>query len=250
SKPEEAPLFLSRDEVRMAFQESDVREDEFTSVVNSIFQLKNQTVGEFMLPLSQIISFPSNATVSDARKKLLNFYAPILPLFQKSPEHIVSIVSVRDILSLEGHQLLIEKGKSPWFVTKNTSVLQILDQFRRNNQHIAVILDPSGQACGLLTLDQMIDAMFGPEEIDSIEEEPGHYVARTLEGSMRIKEFNRQFEANLPGNESDTLTRLILSTLDHAPAKGEIVRIGSYEFTVLEPTLRGIKTLSVRTLQE
>ena len=65
---------------------------------------------------------------------------------------------------------------------------------------------------------------------------------------MLVSEFNAQFEADLPG--TGTLEELILSKLDHAPVREETVQVGNYEFTVLEPTVRGIKTLSVRTLQE
>jgi putative hemolysin len=236
---------LSREEIRMAFEE---KPDEFTRAANAIFQLKNQTAGQLMVPLSQAVLFPTNATVRDAREKLRARYVPMLPLYQKSPEHIIGMVAVRDLLPLGDNQPLIEKAKSPWFVTKTTSALQLLEQFRRNNQTAAVILEPSGQACGLLTLDQIVDTLLGPESVEEIDEEPVHFISRTLDGSMLVDEFNAQFEADLPG--TGTLEELILSKLDHAPVREETVQVGGYEFTVLEPTVRGIKTLSVRTLQE
>lgn len=250
-RPSETPLFLSRDEVKIAFEEREGGEDELNLLVAAVFQLKNQTAGQLMLPLSSVQLFPAHATVRDVREQLIRRYAPIIPIFRNNAHNIVSIVNVRQLLRLTEFQKIIESGKSPWFVTKDTSVLQLLDQFRRNNQSVAVILEASGQACGILTLDQIVDAIFGREKLPSAEEEEqSHVIERTLHGSMTVGEFNRQFGASLEGAQTATLSELILTKLDHPPARGESLRIGNYEFTIVELTLRSIRTLSVHTLLE
>lgn len=248
AKPEEIPLFLSREEVRMAFEESESKEDEFGALVDSVFQLKNGTAKEWMLPLAKVEVFPLQATVREVRKALETRYVPILPLFDRTPQNIVSIVNVRDLLRLNPEELVQRKAISPWFVTENTSILTLLDQFRSNNQKVALILEEKGQVVGILTLDQIVDAIFGGEKGVPPEEEASHFIERTLKGSMTVAAFNAQFEADLPHTEKGTLSELILSQLQHPPAKGETVRIGAYEFTVLEPTLRGVRTLSVHTV--
>ncbi len=249
-KSEEPALFLSREEVMLAFQEGDRGQDEFTGITESIFQLKSLTAGALMYPLSKTQLFPSNSTVGQVRSQLLSEYAPVLPMYHKFPYNIVSIVSPRDLLSMPDDSKVIDEGKSPWFVTRDTSILQILDQFRRNNQSVAVILEPSGQASGLLTLDQIIDKIFGQEE-KSFSEDPdlGHFISRTLKGSMTIAEFNVEFREDLSGDPNLTLSEHISSFLDHQPSPGESIRIDNYLFTVTEPTLRGIKTLTVLTYE-
>ena len=249
-KSEEPALFLSREEVMLAFQEGDRGQDEFTGITESIFQLKSLTAGALMYPLSKTQLFPSNSTVGQVRSQLLSQYAPVLPMYHKFPYNIVSIVSPRDLLSMPDDSKVIDEGKSPWFVTRDTSILQILDQFRRNNQSVAVILEPSGQASGLLTLDQIIDKIFGQEE-KSFNEDPdlGHFISRTLKGSMTIAEFNVEFREDLSGDPNLTLSEHISSFLDHQPSPGESIRIDNYLFTVTEPTLRGIKTLTVLTYE-
>lgn len=250
SKPQQTPLFLSREEVRMAFEDRDLGEDEFNALVGSIFQLKNRTAGQLMLPLSAARLFSSETMVWEVREKLAGRYETLLPVYHRNPHNIVSIVNVRDLLRFSEDQKILEAGKSPWFVTKDTSILQLLDQFRRNNQSLAVILESSGQASGILTLDRTVDAIFGPEELAEEEGARKFFLDRTLQGSMTIAEFNRQFEADLPGDEKKTLSELIFDQLEHPPARGETVRIGPYELTVLEPTLRGVKTISVHTFPE
>jgi len=250
-KNKEGPLFLSREEVRMAFQENEEGEDEFNEIVNHIFQLKNLTAGQLMTPIEKVQMVPSQSTLADVRHHLSVHYAPIVPVYHRHPHNIIAIAYLRDLLRLDEKKQIMEQTRSPWFVTRDTSVLQILEQFRRNNQSAAVILDPSGQACGLLTLDQILSEIFGEEEaLIASEPEPPLYVERTLSGEMSVAEFNRQFETKLPQEDGNTLSDLILSELGHLPVKGETLRIGDFEVTVDEPTLRGVKVLSVRSISD
>lgn len=250
-KEKEVSLFLSREEVKMAFQEREEGEDEFNEILNRIFQLKNLTAGQLMQPLAKVQMAPSHATLAEVRHLLSVHYAPIVPIYHRQNHNIVAIAHLRDLLRLDEKKQILEQTRSPWFVTRDTSVLEILEQFRRNNQSAAVILDASGQACGILTLDQILSEIFGEEEHQPVSEtEAPLYVERTLSGEMSVAEFNRQFEAALPQENGDTLSDLILKELGHPPVKGEEIRIDDFEFTVDEPTLRGVKTLSVRSVSD
>ena len=250
NKRQEVPLFLSREEVRMAFEEQGEGKDEFNTAVSQIFQLKSLTAGELMTPLAKVQMAPSQATLAEVRHLLSVHYAPMVPIYHRVPHNIVAIANLRDLLSIEEDKRVIEEAHSPWFVTRDTLILELLQQFRRNNQSLAVILDPSGQAVGVLTLDQILAEIFGEEAYLPITEVAPHYIQRTLSGEMTLSEFNRQFQADLPESKGDNLSDLILAELGHLPVKDESIRIGDLEFTVEEPTLLGIKTLSVRSIQE
>jgi magnesium and cobalt transporter len=203
-----------------------------------------------MIPLSKVQMVPSSATLAEVRHVLSVHYAPMIPIYHRHSHNIVAIATLRDLFRLDENKKVIDSARSPWFVTMGTSVLQLLQQFRRNNQSTAVILEPSGQAVGILTLDLILSQIFGEESRSAVMEETSHYIQRTLSGDMSVSEFNKQFEARLPEGKGDTLNDLILSELDHLPVKGEYVIIEDLEFTIDEPTLRGIKTLSVRSIQE
>ncbi len=250
-KETEAALFLTREEVRMAFEEKEEGTDEFNTAVSQIFQLKSLTAAQLMTPLAKVQLAPSNVTLAELRHILSVHYAPIIPIYHRQPQNIVAIVSLRDLLRIEEHKKVIEVSRSPWFVIQSTSILQILQQFRHNNQSTAVILDSSGLAIGILTLDQILAEIFGEESraVGGIEE-ASHYIERTLSGDMSIAEFNKQFQAHLPDHKGNTLSDLLLSEIDHLPVIDESIRIADFEFIINEPTLRGIKTLSVRSVQE
>lgn len=249
-KEADSALFLTREEVRMAFEENETGSDEFDAAVGQIFLLKNLSAGQLMIPLSKVQMAASSATLADVRHILSVHYAPMIPIYHRYTHNIVAIATLRDLLRMDEHKRVIDSARSPWFVTRDTSILQLLQQFRRNNQSTAVILEPTGEAAGILMLDQILSEIFGEESQSLILEETTHYIERTLSGEMSVSEFNQQFQANLPEGKGDTLGDLILSELDHLPVKDESVRIEGFEFTIEEPTLRGIKTLSVRSIQE
>src|SRR5690606_36721353 len=145
----------------LAFEERE--KEKWGDVVSVLFQLKNQTAGQVMIQLHHAQTFSIQATVLDAKEALSKKFTPILPIYHRATQNIVAIAYARDLLLLSEADRILDRASPPWFVTKDTSILRLLDQFRRSNQSAAVILDATGAACGILTLDQIIDFIFGPE---------------------------------------------------------------------------------------
>ena len=202
-----------------------------------------------MTPLTSAHVISSLSSLADIRHYLSVHYESFLPIYHRIPSNIVAIAHLNDLLRSDDSTQIIKHSKSPWFVTEGTSVLDLLEQFKSNNQRVAVILAPSGQPSGLLTLDQILSQIFGKEERTKDLEEPSFlHIERTLPGEMKVSEFNRQFQAKIECSLEDTLSDLIAHQLGHAPAKGETIRIDAFIFTILEPSLRGAKLLAVETI--
>jgi CBS domain containing-hemolysin-like protein len=233
----------------MAFEDKDGKRDEFNSTVNQIFQLKNLTAKELMTPIAKVQMASSITTLAEVRHLLSVHYAPIIPIYHRYPHNVVAIAAIRDLLTLDENKKIIDVAHSPWFVTQNTSPLQLLQQFRRNNQSTAVILESSGHAVGILTLDQVLSTIFGEESESKLMEDSPYYIERTLSAEMSVSRFNQDFDAELPEDKGNTLSELILRRLDHFPVKEETICIGEFAFTIKDLTLRNIRTLSVRTIR-
>jgi putative hemolysin len=251
-KSKESSPFFSREEIALAFRERDEGEDELNGLTEQIFQFKNRVAGQLMTPLDKVMTVPTSATMSEVSHLLALQYEPIIPIYRHQKQQIVAVAHVRDLLRLHESQPIFEKSRSPWFVTKETSILQVLHQFRRNKQSVAIILDQSGLSCGILTLDKIVSQIFGSETEVQVEldEEPSLYIERTLPGEMRVDAFNREFQADIKHESGDTLSDVIIALLDHPPVSGETVRIESFVFTVIEPTIRGVGTVSVRSTND
>ncbi|MBS0620403.1 MAG: HlyC/CorC family transporter [Verrucomicrobia bacterium] len=257
-KPVTAGSYLSREELQNMIEEREEsispepEKKGFNTIVANIFTLKNKTAKDLMQSLNHVPLVPSHSTVGEMRALLKEKHSPYLPIFHRNIENIVAIAYPRDLLRLPDNKKIKEHARPPWFIIETSSILQILKQFRRNNQSLAVVLNEKGQATGILTLDQIVDEIFGcSDEWMSFEEMvPRAYhvvIDRTFEGELRLDEFNRQFHVHLAYEDAETLAELMNKALGHTPVKGESVRIDQFELTVEEASLLGAKMILVRT---
>ncbi len=166
-KPVASGSYLSREELQNIIEEreetitTEPSRQQFNTVVANIFSLKNMTARSLMQPLSHVPVVPSFCTIREMREVVKDKHTPFLPIFHRSPENIVAVAYPRDLIRLSENKRIKEYARKPWFITEQSSILQILKQFRRNNQSLAVVLNDKGHATGVLTLDEIIDEIFG-----------------------------------------------------------------------------------------
>jgi putative hemolysin len=245
-------LYLSREELQKILEEKD--EEEFNTIASHIFALRNMTARELMQPLSSVQLIPSICTVSEMRALLNSRYSPIVPIYHKQPENIIAIAYPRDLLRLPENKKVRDHARAPWFITEKDSIMAILRQFRRNNQSVAIVLNEKGLAKGILTLDEIIDEIFGLSDNwmsfeDVLPRANRIVVDRTFPGDTKIDEFNKTYHVYLDSRGVETLEELVAKLLGHTPALGETVRIDQFELTVEEASLLGgAKSIAIRTI--
>ncbi len=257
---EENSLFLSRDELQNAIKQCDdipssKEHDEFNAIVNNIFTLRSKKANEVMLPLNAVQALPSSCTVAHVQNVLKNCYHPYIPIFHRYRHNIIGIAFPRDLIPVPNNHYVREYIRPPWFVTKQASSNQILRQFRSNNQNIAIVLNKNGHAIGILTLEDVLEEVFG--EMDEALEKEGFQknsqtrsvLERTFSGKVKISELNKEFSTQLPLEGNESLEQYLQNYTGHDLEKGEIIRSEGLEFTVLESSLLASQTkISVKTL--
>lgn len=258
-RPVAAGVYLSREELQKTLEEKEETltnepvKRKLNTVVARIFALKNKTVKDLMQPLTQVPIIPSFCTVGEARRVVLNKHVAFLPIYHRESQHIVAVAYPRDLLRLSENKRVREYAKAPWFITENSSIVHILKQFRRNNQSVSIVLNDKGSATGILTLDEIVDEIFGRSDQWMSYEEMvprAHRVVvdRSFPAEMRLSDFNQQFGVHLAYGSAETLEEVMTEALGHRPAKGESVRIDQFELEVEESSLLGVKMIQVRTL--
>ena len=258
-RPVISEQYLSREELQNVIEEREEvvstlpQKKEFNTIVANIFSLKTKSARDLMQPLSSVQMIPSFCTMAEMRTILSTRYSPFVPIYHRTPQNIVAIVYPRDLLRAHDNKRVREMARSAWFITENTSILQILKQFRRNNQSVAVVLNEAGLSVGILTLDEVIDEIFGRSDEwmsfgDILPRTHQVIVDRTLPAEMTLIEFNAQFHVHLTYQDAKTLEEVMIQVLGHTPSKGESVRIDQFELTVEEASLLGAKMVAVRTV--
>ncbi len=251
-------IYLSREEIQHVIESREEtflsqEKEEFDTVVSNIFSLKSKTAKEIMIPLKDVKMLSTQASLLDVRELVDKEYVPYIPLFHKKEANIIGIVYPRDLLRLSNEKKVRDHSRSPWFITESTSILQILKQFRKNNQSLAVILNDLGAAIGILTLDEIVDEIFetSDQKVFLGDVFPlVHQVVldRDFPGDMLLEDFKKQYQLEFRYKHAKTLAQAMELALGHVPRVGESIRIDQFELTVEEATLLGPKTITVSTL--
>jgi putative hemolysin len=250
-KSSKSPLILSREELQRAFEEKSQKSlgssKDVDAIVGNIFFLKKKKTSDVMLTLDQVKIVPSTTKIDELRDMMKQNKSSFDLVYHKHKNNIIGIVYDKDLLQAQNNDRIVNYMAAPWFVMENDSILQLLNQFRHNNQRLAIVLDFSGNAKGLISLDQIIDDIFGIG-IPFKNVKKKSLVERTLSGEMLIKEFNDKFHATLYKEGSDTLSDYICVILDHHPSEGDVVYAEQFELIVQESSLLGVKTVLVKTV--
>lgn len=252
-------VYLSREELQNVIETREEKyfsqeKDELDTVVSSIFSLKNKIAKELMVPLKEVKILSAQATLGEMRPLLIEDYVPYVPLFHKNLSNIVAIAYPRDLLRLSDSKRIRDHARAPWFIAESATILQILKQFRKNNQSVAVVLNQTGAAIGILTLDEIVDEIFGQKDhwmsfADSMPFSPQIALDRAFPGDMPLEEFKTQYHVDIRFKHAKTLAQAMELALGHIPREGENVRIDQFELIVEDATLLGPKTILVRTLR-
>lgn len=243
-------LFLTLEELQKILEETEEerpsgKSDEFDTIVSNIFRLRNLTARKAMTPLKEVFSLSSQTTVAYLRKVL---HKPLswIPVYHKSPENVVAIVFLRDLVRAQDTKRIRDYAVSPWFITENTPILQVLKQFRKNKANVAVVIDSQGRAQGILGLDDILDDIFG-----RLIQPPTSKVIIdvTLHGSMPLTTFNKEFKTTIQEEGCETLADLFLKKLEHHPVVGESLFYPPFELTIKESSFMDIRKVRVTTKQ-
>jgi magnesium and cobalt transporter len=126
----------------------------------------------------------------------------------------------------------------------------LLKEFRRNHNHIAIVVDEYGGVCGLVTIEDVIEQIVG--EIDDehdVEDEQTIRKERPREFTVRalipIADFNQYFSTAFPDEDYDTIGGLLMQQFGRLPRRGETIKIGDLEFRIVRADRRRIDLLRV-----
>ncbi|MEM8727530.1 MAG: CNNM domain-containing protein [Chlamydiota bacterium] len=247
-------LYLTREELQKAIEErDDFPKERLDPILVNIFALKNKTAKDLMDSIGEMKSIASENTVGDLKALLALQALPFIPVYHKRLQNVVAVAFPRDLLRLPDDTRLRDYCRPPWFITEKNSVLEIIKEFRRNNQSLAIVLNHQGQAIGTLTLDAVVDEIFGQRDDwmsseGSALEKRKVFVDRSLPGNTLVSEVNRWFSIEIPCQRQMTLEDLMERHLGHRPDRGDVVRIDHYELSVENISLIAGRTLLIRSV--
>lgn len=246
-KPEKE-VTVSEEEVRVMMQEG-VRAGAFNKVesqiVHSALELDQLPVREIMTPRPKVIWLNQDDPHDQVWHKIVVSNHSHFPVYQGNRDHTVGTVSVKAIyanLAAGVGVKLKDLMVAPLIVPESQTVLQLVETFKQTGKHIALATDEFGSIVGLVTLNDVMEAVVG--EFPSQGERAKPEARKRDDGSWLIDAMIdlEAVERALPGfkfggaaySEYQTLAGFVVKSLGHVPKEGETFEAQSYLFEVLD----------------
>jgi gliding motility-associated protein GldE len=184
-----------------------------------------------------------------------------MPVYQENADNIIGILNIKHLLphlneadDFDWKKLMTQ----PFFVPENKMIDDLLHEFRHNRNHLAVVVDEFGGTCGIVTLEDILEEVFGElnDEFDEIQEHYSRLDDHTylFEGKISLVDFLRI--TRLPihffddaGDETETLGGFITELSGKIPGRGETFNYKNLSFTIESSDLRKINRIKT-TLNE
>jgi len=207
-----------------------------------VFDFADKEVSAVMVPRPEVVALSIEMPPEEALAAVIDSPYTRYPVYRDSLDEIVGVLHVRDLFSalvdrgIAGVQL--EQLLRPAHIVPETKDLAaLLTEFRRTNQHMAVVVDEYGELEGIVTLEDLLEEIVG--EIEDEFDLPDESIERLEDGRVRvhgtfpIDDFNEQFGVSLPIEDYHTLGGLVFGMLGRAPEPGDEVEHDGIRFTVL-----------------
>ncbi len=251
----------SEGEIRHLFRQgarSGTLEPSEVKLVERVLSLDDQTVGSLMTRPEEIIMFRKADSFDDILKMAGENKHTCYPLVGKDLSDILGVVQAKDLLSLAGekHPDLETIIKPAVYVRQHVNALDILDRFKNSRSHMIMVTGHGDQVIGLLTINDILQAIIGQLPVAEWPEEPwvirrwdgsllldGRLSVKQMKSILGIKELPDQKD---PGYK--TLAGLVVSSLDRIPVSGASFRLEGYVFEVVDMDGPKVDKVLVRKL--
>jgi CBS domain containing-hemolysin-like protein len=257
--PEELKFVVS-----LSHEEGHIRRFEEDAIL-ALLDLKEYYVREIMVPRNQIVSISLEANLDQVLRLMSANEFSRLPVYDKTPETIVGYLHYKDLMEVwEQRRAAQEKRKLPRSfrvrqilrrlpIVPETKVLtDLIDEFRNTHRHMALVVDEFGTIAGLVTLEDILEQIFGEIGDEHDAKRPAHKAETPvveLDGSTSIRDLDAQYGIELPGDAGfETLAGFILYELGYIPKEGEEVVYGGRRYIVLSMERNRIATVRIEKI--
>lgn len=242
--------FMTREDIRLLFVEGEkggaIEKDE-RELIHGVIDFAAATVHEVMVPRIDIVAVRNDATWEEACETFEKYGYSRLPVYEDEIDKIVGMMYIFDLMRKgipSDESSIKEFIREIPFVPESKKIEDLLQEFRDDHAFIAVVVDEYGGTAGLVTLEDLIEEIFG-EIRDEYEVEERPKVRRrkgaiVLSARMHTDEAEELLGIKFPEGEYETVGGFVLEQLERIPRRGESFQYDKYQVTILEATERAV----------
>lgn len=263
--PEELRLLVEQAGEGGTLQQGDA------DLIEAVFEFSEKNAREVMTPRTEIVALTLDATLSEVLKIVEESGVSRYPVYDESIDDIIGIVLAKDLLKalipvadgggggltlgLNGEGLppfsLSALMRPVHVIPGSREVEDVLADFKRLKEHMAIVLDEYGGTAGVITMEDLLEEIVGPilDEYDTPDDEDEPVMTRSGEtlvsGGTNIRELNDRFALNVSDDDATTIGGYVFGLLGRLPIAGDRVIAGGAIFTVRAMDGRKIDSLAV-----
>ncbi len=217
-----------------------IEEDE-KDIIERVFHLGDRNITSLMTHRTEIVWLDAKNTVQEMKSILKEINYSTYPVCNGTIDEIVGIVYVKDMLIAAPETTIQQLCKDALFVPENNTAYQLLEKFKASNIHTCFIVSEYGTLEGMITLNDIVEAIVGDvaqpgeEEKEIIKREDGTFL---IDGLIQFYDFLSYFERTDWMNEGeqdfDTLAGFALHQLEHIPTAGEKFEWKDFKFEIID----------------
>jgi len=229
----------------------DSSKDLNTELFENALSLPNIKIRQCLIPRKEIVGIELNADVEQARKKFVSTQLSKLLVYEGNIDHIVGYVHQLDLFRRPAaiSNILLSIPAVP----ESMSATDLINKFSKDRKSIAWVVDEFGGTAGIVTMEDLLEEIFGEirDEYDTEEFEEKKLADDEFlfSGRLELDYLNEKYNFDLPADEAETLSGYIISEHEKIPYIKERIIIGDYEFEIMSVGDTRIEMVRMKVLK-
>ena len=228
--------------------------------IHNIFDFGETRVSEIMTPRTDMFCVQYDQGLEEILTGIAVHHYSRIPVYKEDKDDVVGILYSKDLLQRAPHPSHDRAWKvhgllrTPYFIPQTKKASDLFREFRFNRVHMAIVVDEYGGVAGLVTMEDLLEDLFGeivdeydPEEPETRQVDENTFI---IPGGMPIEDCNRQLDGSLPEEDHDTMGGLVFDLFGRLPTLGARVSYMHYTFTVTKMLGKRILELRVQRQPE
>ncbi|MCU0391534.1 MAG: hemolysin family protein [Thermoflexibacter sp.] len=224
-------------------------------LIEKVFEFDNRSAKQVMIPRLNISGIDVNWSNAQIISAVIEEKYSRMPVYHETLDKILGIVYSKDLLMYANEQKAInfqEIMRPVYYVPESKRIKDLIREFQKKKIHIAIVTDEFGRTIGLVSLEDIIEEVFG-EIYDEYDDEKVIIIDKIsdkefiINASASIVDINRLLPLPLPENKGyDTVAGLVLNKLGKIPQIGDKIRIGKHEVSILKKSNLGLELVGIK----
>jgi Mg2+/Co2+ transporter CorB len=251
-RADQGPAPLSTEELRtLVLEGAHYLPTKHQKILLNLFDLQSITVADLMTPRNQLESLDLDLPVQELRRQIASCNHTRLPVHRGAVDNIVGVLHVRKVLNLDriDPESLGGLIRPAFFVPMRTPLLAQLQNFQEEEERFGLVVDEYGELMGLITLEDIVEEIIGEFTTHSpllsavlVRHDDGSVI---VEGSITLRELNRELGCAFSLEGPKTLNGLVLEHLEDIPEPGTTVKIAGHPIEIVQTQDRSIRSARI-----